>query len=136
MRAREGAKSWPGMGVLHCGTTIPEGNKSLDIRWEWVYDGDVTGEVTRRKMMTQSTQELVRAFKAGGGKVVTIPPGTCGDLVYKSPFKRDRAHSRKMKEIRQERLDAVMRGKERGKAGCTPRAAVDVFMKFRNEKGI
>ncbi len=84
--------------------------------------------------MTQSTKELVHAFKARGGKVVIIPRGVTGDIKYKSLFKQGRAYSRKRKEAFQVRLNATAHGRE--KPGCRAYAAVDVFMQFRNEKGI
>ncbi len=84
--------------------------------------------------MTHSTKELVRVFKAQGGKTTHIPRGCTGIVKYKSFFKIARAYSHRTKEIRQLRLDAAAHGRE--KRGVGPTAAVDVFMQFRNEKGI
>ena len=38
--------------------------------------------------MTQSTAELVKAFKANGGKVITIPLGVHGECVEKTFHER------------------------------------------------
>ncbi len=92
--------------------------------------------------MTQSTEQLVRAFKARGGKVTFIPFRTAGEVKYKSLFKRSRAYSRKRREIFQARLATTAHGREkpgeRFYNGYNSRnyAAVDVFMRFRNERGI
>ena len=86
--------------------------------------------------MTQSTKELVCAFHLKGGKVDHIPRGLGGEVVWKGFFKQGRAHSRRMREIRLARAEATMRGVDRKKTGCGSHAAVDVFIKFRNDKGI
>ncbi len=85
-------------------------------------------------MMTQSTEQLVRAFKARGGKVTFIPFRTTGEVKYKSLFKQSHAYSRKRKEMFQARLDATAHRRE--KHSSHNYAAVDVFMRFRNERGI
>ena len=86
--------------------------------------------------MTQSTEKLVRAFLTLGGKVDHIPRGLSGEVVWKGWFKRGRAHTRKMQEAKRARAEAIMQGADRGQVNCGSLAAVDVFIKFRNDKGI
>jgi len=81
-----------------------------------------------------TTKELVHTFKAQGGRTEIIPQGTSGEVKHKSVYKQSDAYSRKRYEIRQARLDATMHGRE--KHGCSRYAPVDVFMQFRNDKGI
>ena len=82
-----------------------------------------------------TTKELVHTFKAQGGRTKIIPQGIISnDLVLKSVFAMSHAYSRKRLEIRNAYRDANARGKQL--KTCREFAAVDVFMRFRNDKGI
>ncbi len=79
--------------------------------------------------MTQSTEELVRAFKARGGRVKVIPQGTYAlKVTYKSLFQISAAHTFKTKETRQVWLDTLT--DKRRRPPCKTTAAVDVFMRW------
>ncbi len=83
--------------------------------------------------MTQSTEQLIRAFKARGGKTTHVPRGCTSNVRYKSFFKIAHAYSRRTKEIRQLRLEAAAHGRE--KRGVGPTAPVDVFMQHARRTG-
>ena len=84
--------------------------------------------------MTQSTEELVRAFKARGGKVVTIPLGTSGECIKKSLWCR--LHTPRVKiSFTEAKEDHQRNMREQRGWSNRWRVPVDVAMAYNNEKG-
>ncbi len=73
-----------------------------------------------------TTKQLIRAFKARGGKTTHVPRGVTSIVKYKSFFKIARAYSHRTQEARQLRLEAAAHGRPPRSPKYT--AAVDVFM--------
>ncbi len=71
-------------------------------------------------------EQLVRAFKARGGKTTHVPRGVTSIVKYKSFFKVARAYSHRTQEARQVRLEAAAHGRQ--PPGPNHTAAVDIFM--------
>ncbi len=84
--------------------------------------------------MTQSTEQLVRAFKARGGKVRIIPHGTSGECVEKSFWRR--IHTPQVKANFTEAKEAHLRNKRAQRGWCHRwRVPVDVAMARNMEAG-
>ena len=84
--------------------------------------------------MTQSTEELVQAFKAHGGKVVKIPLGTSGECVKKSFWHI--LHTPRVQLAFTESKEEHYRNKrEQRRWSNRWRVPVDMAMAYNNEKG-
>ena len=84
--------------------------------------------------MTQSTEELVQAFKAHGGKVVKIPLGTSGECVLKSFWCK--LHTPLVQIAFTEAKEEHYRNKRTQRGWSNRwRVPVDVAMAHNNEKG-
>ena len=84
--------------------------------------------------MTQSTEELVQAFKAHGGKVITIPLGVSGECVEKTFH--ERLYARRVKIAFTEAKEEYHRNKREPRLWSNRwRVPVDVAMAYNNEKG-
>ena len=84
--------------------------------------------------MTQSTEELVQAFKAAGGKVVKIPLGVRGECVEKTFH--ERLYARRVKITFTEAKEEYHRNTREPRIWSNRwRVPVDVAMAYNNEKG-
>ncbi len=84
-----------------------------------------------------TTKQLIRAFKARGGKTTHVPRGVTSNVKYKSFFKLARAYSHRTQEIRWLRSDAAAHGGARvgDRRGPNPTAPVDIFMQHTLRSG-